>query len=159
MVLEGSSQTTGSEVPAEWMEVAAKAKWEAMEWLRNNYFEATPEEAWKNMVDYIFKGDEKLAMEISALELEMGKDFDDEVAHMIHEMVEATEIKKRHPELFEQAKRVSGIEWARLVAEPRASAHPIATQYEIKFLKDIGRTDLLEQVKMREVPRRRGIAG
>lgn len=109
--------------------LALKARAKALHWVRRNY-DVSPDEAYKNMLDYLFGGNEDLAVSLSAFELAFGKDLDDESADIVHEMVEASEIKRKFG-------------YVEFRTELRDYAHPIAFGYELRFLKNIGRWDLM----------------
>jgi hypothetical protein len=108
--------------------LSLKARALAFDWIRRNY-DIPYEEAYKNMLDYIFGGSEDTALWISSFEMAFDKDIDEEAAYLIHEMVEASEIKRRFGK----------VEFQEVF---RDYAHPIAVQYESRFLKDMGRKDL-----------------
>jgi len=116
--------------------VAKLAKEDALRWLAENY-DVDPAQAYRNMLDYISIFDKSEELLTTAF----GEDRDEVAAQIIHEVVEATEIKKR----FGYVPKHESLTWT---SEEYLYAHPIALKYEFKYLEDVGRTDVIERRKM-----------
>jgi len=114
------------------------AKSAALKWLDKNY-DIPSEEAYRNMLDYLFEGQELKAIRTFSTWF-LGRRFYSVAAIMVHEMVEASELKRKFGHVNKKI-----IPYADQLA-----AHYIAVQYEIKYLKDLRRYDLVRKVKKRE---------